>query len=335
MLSISASCKKSDLPLNAEELPVPIESVNLIVPENLYDPIEPQGDPIYNVIGYGYDVTGKFNDASSIRGNVVDLAAYVEGEKPKNFAPWTSTAFWHDSYDAENAEVLARKLSAESEVTKDKSLYGGTIIEFFPQTTAFSEKYVYGYYSQYLQYKSFRFFIDDELVATFRKYLSPSFQSDVQNLSSEMLVKKYGTHVLANIVLGAKLDIIYQAETNDNDRSGVQRNGYDAAIKTTFGLWTSRIDEIDSAKLRKVKSPSLSFRVAGGDPSKIKVIESSKGLRVDFNDWLKSAETQNHVFIKVNSTIPLFSFIAEEGKRTEVQDYITTYLKNNEVKMSK
>jgi hypothetical protein len=335
IISINSSCKKSGVPPMVEPLLDPIEEINLIVPENLYAPIEPQGDPTYNVIGYGYDVTGIFNDAGSIRGRVVDIAAYVEGEKPNNFVPWRNSAFWHDSYDAENARVLANKLSDVSEVTMGKSLYGGTMSGFFPKTTAFSEKYVYGYYSQYLQYKSFRFWIDDQLIAKFRKYLSPSFQSDVNNLSSEMIVKKYGTHLLAEVVLGAKLDILYQAEAGANDRSDVQKNGYDAAIKTTFGFWTSRIPDIDSAKLRKVKSPALSFRVAGGDPSKIKVIKSTNGLRVDFSDWLKSAEKQNHVFISTRSTIPLFRLITNEDKRTEVQAYITTYLEKNEVQLSK
>jgi len=335
VLSVSASCKKSDVPPNLDEVLGPIEKISLIIPENLNDPIAPQGDPKYNVIGYGYDVTGKFNDASAIRDNVIDIAAYVKGEKPNYFDPEKSTSFWYDSYDAENAEVLAKKLSAESEETKDKMLYGGTMSEFFPKTTAFSEKYVYGYYSQILQYKSFRLYVDDELVAKFRQYLSPSFQSDVQTLTPEMIVKKYGTHILASILLGAKLDIVYQAETTAIDRAGVQRNGFDAAIKSTFGFWTSRLEVVDSARLRQVKSPALSFRVAGGDPSKVKVIQGPNGHHVDFSAWLKSVETQNHVFIKANSTIPLFSLIADEGKRTDVQAYIATYLKNNEVKLSK
>jgi hypothetical protein len=335
LLIVSLSCKKSDVPPKVEPVLDPIEEVNLIVPENLNNPIEPQGDPIYNVIGYGYDVTGKFDDASSIRGRVVDIAAYVEGEKPTNFAPWTNSSFGYDSYDAEHADVLAKKLSFALEVTRGKSLYGGTMSESFPKTNAFSEKYVYGYYSQYLQYKSFKFWIDDQLIAKFRAYLSPSFKSDLQNLSPEMIVKKYGTHLLAEIVMGAKLHILYQAETTAEERSDVQKNGYDAAMKTTFDLWTSRMGEIDSTKLRKVKSPALSFRVAGGDPSKIKVINSTKGFRVDFSEWLKSAERQNHVFIGTKSTIPLFSLIENKEKRTEVQTYIATYLENNEVKLNK
>jgi hypothetical protein len=335
VISVSISCKKSDVPPKLEEVLDPIEGVKVIVPGDLQDPVAPQGDPKYNVIGYGYDVTGKFNDASAIREKVIDIPAYVAGEKPSNLEPWTSTAFGHDSYDGENAEVLAKKLSDQSEETKNRTFYGGTISESFPGTTAFSEKYVYGYYTQYLQYKMFKFLVDDRVVAKFRNYLSPSFKSDVQNLSPEMIVKKYGTHILANILIGAKLDIIYQAETNSDDRSSAQKNGYDAAIKTTFGFWTSRFEPIDSARLRTIKSPTLSFRVAGGDPSKIKTFDSPKGPKVDFSEWVKSAEKQNHVFIKANSTIPLFSLIADETKRTEVQSYIATYLENNEVKLSK
>ncbi len=335
VLGVSSSCKKSDVPAQPEPVLDPIEEVSLIAPENLNAPIVPQGDSTYNVIGYGYDLTGKHDDASSIRHKVVDIPAFVAAEKPDSFVPWRSTASWHDSYDAENAEVLANLLSNKSDLTKGQKLYGGTMSELFPKTAVFSEKYVYGYYSQYVQYKSFRFIVDNTLIGKFRKYLSPTFQSDVQNLNPEMMVKKYGTHVLAEIAIGAKLDVLYQAEVLADERSEIQENGYDAAIKTAFSFWTSRFNDIDSAMLRKVKSPALSFRVAGGDPSKIKFVKSTKGLHVDINGWLETIRTQNHVFIKADSTIPLSSLISDEKKRADVQAYITTYLENNQVKLSK
>lgn len=340
VLCVGSSCKKSDIPQKTEQEEVldSIEKVNVIIPENLNIPTEPQGDPTYNVIGYGYDATGILNDASSIRGQVVNIAAYVEGEKKHDsLIPSRTTSFWYDSFDANNAEVLIKKLSAKSDAIKGKSLYAGTISESFPKTNASSEKYVYGYYSLYLQYKSFRFFINDDLVAKFRKYLSPSFESDVQTLSPELMIKKYGTHLLVEIALGAKLDILYQAEPSGEDRSDLQKSGYDAAVRTTFGFWTptSSFSKIDSAKLRKIKSPALSFRVAGGDPSKIHVIKSTQGLRINTTDWLKSAETQNHVFIKTMSTIPLYSLIENENRRSELQAYIATYLENKEFKLTK
>lgn len=335
VLAFGSSCKKSDDSSKIEPVLGPLEKVNLIVPDNLYAPMVSHGDPKYNVIGYGYDVTGKHNDASAIRGRVVNIAAYVVGEKPSNFEPWRNTSFWHDSYDAANAEALASLLSDESSETRGKALFGGTMTELFPNTAAFSQKYVYGYYSQYLQFRSFRFYIDEELITGFKKYLNPSFQSDVRDLTPEMIVKKYGTDVLAEIVLGAKLDILYQAETNVEERSDVQKNGYDAAIKTTFGFWTSRLNDIDSVELRKVKSPALSFRVAGGDPSKIKFSESAIGRHVDVSDWMKSVGPENYVFIKKNSTIPLYRLISDEKKRADVQAYIAAYLENNQVKLIK
>jgi len=335
VLGVSLSCKKSDVPAKLAPVLEPIEEVNLIVPENLKAPITPQGDSTYNVIGYGYDVTGKHNDASSIRDNVVDFAAFMKSGKPSYVVPSKSRTSWHDSYDAANAEVLANALSAEFKITEGKGLYGGTMTELFPTTTAFSEKYIYGYYSHYFQYKAFKIMLDDQLITTFRDYLSPSFKSDVDNLNAEILVEKYGTHVLADIVLGAKLDILYQAETADDERSKVQQNAYDAAIKTSFGLWTSRFNDIDSAKLRKVKSPALSFRVAGGDPSKIKIIETPEGRKVVISDWLNTIANQNHVFIQAGSMTPLTNLIANEKKRAEVELYIASYLEKKQVKLNR
>jgi len=333
VVAIGSSCKKSDDSSKLELVLGPLEKVTLIIPENLNTPLQPQGDPKYNVIGYGYDFTGKHDDASSVRANVVNIAAYVEGEKSTYFDPSTSSAGWSDSYDGVDAEYLARGLSYTYDVTQGKALFGGTMTELFPNTTAFSKKYVYGYFSQYFQFKSFRFHIDEDLITGFKKYLNPSFQSDIRHLTPEMIVKKYGTHILAEIVLGAKLDILYQAETNVEERSDVQKNGFDAAIRTTIGFWSGRLNPIDSLKLRKVKSPALSFRVAGGDPSKIKIIESAIGRHIDVSDWLKSIKPNNYVFIKTRSVIPLYRLIPDEKKRADVQAYIAAYLENSQVKL--
>jgi hypothetical protein len=111
-LSIAASyvsCKKtnndSDIP--PEAIP-PIAEVS--ISESKSGSELPKGDPVYNLLGYGYDVTAKFDDATSSRASVVNMTSYIK-DRPNAIDNSSSTAFWADSYDGENAEKLAVALT--------------------------------------------------------------------------------------------------------------------------------------------------------------------------------------------------------------------------------
>jgi hypothetical protein len=332
-LSIAASyvsCKKTN-----NDFVVPPEAIAPIAEVSISESKSgselPKGDPVYNLLGYGYDVTAKFDDATSSRASVVNMTSYIK-DRPNAIDNSSSTAFWADSYDGENAEKLATALTNKLNQTQEGKFFKGTIGSFFSEESAFSKKYVYGFYAEMFQYRRLKVFKDD--TENFKNHLSSEFLSGIQAMTPEMLVKKYGTHVLTSIILGAKLNTLYQAETSDQNRLLAQHAGYDAAMKSTFGMLLSgRLDPIDSAKLRTITAPKIAFEAVGGQPGQIKIITAKKGKVVDTNDWRQSINPENAVFIGVRELIPISALIENAGKKKEVEDYLSFYLKANEVKL--
>lgn len=218
--------------------------------------------------------------------------------------------------------------------TQEGKFFKGTIGSFFSEDSAFSKKYVYGFYAEMFQYKRLKVYKGD--TENFKDHLSSEFLSGIHAMTPEMLVKKYGTHVLTSIILGAKLNALYQAETSDQNRLLAQHAGYDAAMKSTFGMLLSgRLDPLDSAKLRTITAPKIAFEAVGGQPGQIKIITAKKGKGkvVDTNDWRQSINPENAVFIGTRELIPISALIENAGKKKEVEDYLSRYLKANEVKL--
>jgi hypothetical protein len=328
LLFIATSCKKyADLPPQDPALG-PIAKISLLPSKLSSVPAETQGDRNYNLLGYGYDVTGKFDDASSARVPVIDIIAFA---REKHVEPSMSSSFSMNSWDGENAEDLALGLSRGTKATEGKKLYGQSIQSAFPGGQPFAEKYIYGFYSDIIQYKQLRFYVEKSV----SNYLTPQFKSDLQTMNAETLVKKYGTHVLSDISLGARLNIVYQGETTVKNRASVQKAGYDIALKTIFGRFSGRINDIDSILLRQIKSPKVAFDVTGGDPSTIQVVETKNGQWVDLNAWTKHLSLKTSVFIRANNLIPLANLIDDPGRKAEVELYIESYLAANEVKLIK
>jgi hypothetical protein len=66
-------------------------------------------------------------------------------------------------------------------------------------------------------------------------FLTPEFKKNRQTLSAANLVKKYGTHVLSNVHIGATFNVFYQAATNASDRSASQITGFTYVLRKVFG----------------------------------------------------------------------------------------------------
>lgn len=325
---IATSCKKSsDNPIE-EPVPESIAKMTLLPPKLSYDPTAVQGDINYNLLGYGYDVSGKIDDASSARVPVIDMVSFA---KEKHVEGGLAATYSMNSWDGINAEALALQLSWGLKATEGRKLYGQSIKSFFPDELPFAEKYIYGYYSDIIEYKQLKFFTDNSTL----KYLSTSFKSDLQTMTAETLVKKYGTHVLTNISLGARLNIAYQGETVATDRTPVQNAGYDVALNQFFGKFSGRINKIDSNYLRQIKAPKVAFEVLGGDPTKVKITETANGQRVDIKDWSEALSAKSSVFVRAIALVPLTELIDDPARKAEVEKYIESYLTANEVKLSK
>jgi len=329
------SCKKSNENLIAKT-PETIAAEHEIVVSGtklLSNHTGIQGNVDYNLLGYGYDITGKYADTSAVRNPIIDIATLAIND-PQRIMSLQAVKSGIDVVSADNAEELSHQLSSSLEATNGHNFFKGTITSAFPDRDALSKKYVYIYYSYIARQKIIRVMNYPYLL---KSYLTPSFTRDIQLLSASDLVKKYGTHLLTGINTGNRFNILYQGEMkNDYNRAEVARTGFIFTLKRVFHLFSGSLDPINLSNLENLKSSKVFCEVRGGDASKIKIDRTTKIPTIDIQDWTSNFTEKQTVFVGIQQSgglIPLYELISDPIKQAEAKDYITSYLSNNQVKL--
>lgn len=318
------ACKKKNEDIPKKET-VLSKDIGIAVSRALPGPVTREGDVNYNFLGYGYDITDKYADAAAVRGSAINIPLLAIDYLSRINVSRSTSSYW-SNWSGENAADLSSKLSNNLNVTKGLKVFGKTISKAFPNFNVFDEKYFYGYYSDICVLKRLRMTGDVEMI----KYLNDSFVQDVDVLGAEELVRKYGTHILKDINLGARLNVVYQAETADDNRKKISATGLRYAMQKVFGLSTGELDPIDLAALNANSSAKIHYEIIGGDASKI---QKTAAGNVNITNWWRSINLDNAKFIDVaeNGLIPLDELIKDVQKKKAVKDYIVKYTKDNEV----
>lgn len=326
------SCKKQVEKPSTNDNNLPDFPISVVGPKSLNSLPNNKIDKVYYQLGYGYDITGKYADTSAVRAKAINVAAYAN-VYPNRFDLSRNTVSTFNTINAVNAEDFAKQTSSQLQESQGLNLCKGTILTAFPNSNAFSAKYVYGSYSNIIQWKRVKFVQNYDLL---KNFLTPDFNADVQNLPVSDLVKKYGTHVLSDIILGAKFTVIYQAETSVADRLAKESASFTYVLSKVFGLTSGKLDAINLADLKAVSSPRVVYEAVGADLSKLVENRSGKTPTLDINNWHLSSKEADAEMIDIWSQglIPLYELIGDSAKKAAVKNYITTYLLTEQVKVT-
>ena len=324
------SCKKSNISsVSPAKLLADSSILVSTVPTNPANSVL-KVDKTYNLLGYGYDITGKYADTSAVRGQAINVDSY-DVNNPGRFVIDASKTATSLIINAENAESYSEQLASRLAASRGLKQFKGSLTS--PFTDALSSNFVYGNYAVIIQQKRVKMQNSFDLL---KKYLTAAFIHDNQALSATELVKKYGTHVLSDITLGAKLSVIYQAKTSATDRLASESAGFRYAMNKVFGLSTGALDPINNVDLSTVSSPKLVYEAEGADQSLLKLTATSKIPTLNITNWRLSSTEVNAVFIDIseNGLIPLYELIADPVKQSSVKEYITNYLTIQQVKLA-
>ncbi|QJD95204.1 hypothetical protein HH214_04580 [Mucilaginibacter robiniae] len=328
-IGLFASCKKSNNSNPENPVPETIKEMNFTItgPKSFSSAPVQQGTGKFNFLGYGYNIIGKYADTSSVRAQVINTSAYATAYPGRiDFSSSTSSGF--TSLYAENAEDYSRKISMNLKETEGMKLFKNSITTVFPGQDAISNKYIYAQNVYAMNWKSIRTYWDNG-----EGYLTSEFSVDVQNLTPENLVKKYGTHILSGIVLGEKLNVYFQAKSSDNDKLHSSIVGFTYALKQVFGFMSGYADPLKPAEVNAISEPKLVYEAIGGDPSKVNKVVTDKRTLIRSNDWFPTCTEDKALFIDIIRLTPLYDMIVDPVKKAEVKSYITSYMEQNQVKI--
>ena len=154
-------------------------------------------------------------------------------------------------------------------------------------------------------------------------FLSEEFLNDLEKSNGDEIVKKYGTHVLTDVLLGGYSSISYVAQytymLSDVDfRKRVQ-------VYTNY-LTLSRYPLDVTQIFEECSKVNIHFKTNGGNPWYI-VAEGDKIMGYD--NWFKGINNQVGTLIGIgNSTTHIFlisDFVKDEKKKTEIEKAILRY----------
>lgn len=297
------------------------------------------GDGKNDLLGYGYDLTGEFANSSAAKFSVINVDK-LRLEQPTRVEWDLSSRREGVLIAGENATAYLEKVTAK--LNASFSLFGiGKLLLFkasvsatYSDSDAFSSKYLYSSYSHKIQQKRVKLNASNTLL---QAYLTPSFANDSQNETPAYLVSRYGTHVLTDIILGAKLEVLYRSTTTKADRVNASAAGIDVGMKSIFSINTGYTYDYNSTVQNA--SQTLHYKTIGGEPStsilgKTAII-SANPPTVDISSWENSSSLANAEMIDIteNGLVPLWNLIADPTKSEAVKNYVIQYLKENQARL--
>lgn len=330
------------------------------------------GDPKYEVLGYGYDITSdyldmiSYDDNSSLRRKVIDIESFVEDHKNYNifenhFVGTTvnRTYFGEDAFsyvkhiikDSNFDGSVAANVKGTSGTTTEKEgplisgLFSGTLSAHYATYSSskhsYSSKYSFARgdvlrkHRQYVIYST-----PSELL----NYLSLNFQQDLQNSSPDKIVKDYGTHVMLDIIVGGVYSAYYKSAVVETDSYEEKKKSVRAGVSAAFrgigvnfsaNLTNSEIEQLN----RRNADWSCIIECRGGTGSGTKTIitAGTTTQEINYGSWESSIEDGRSVVVDLNwdKTYPIYEFISDTQKREAVKQAVERYIANKERVMPK
>lgn len=287
-----------------------------------------------DLLGYGYDLTGDHENSNPALFSAIDV------EKLKNEHPDIIENLKIDSTETffevgGNAFEFLKNISSKKKFSRPEELLFKGLVDFnFSNADKWSSKYIYGLYSQRFINKRILMKKDKVLLM---KYLNQQFIADINRLTAAELVKIYGTHILTDFRLGGKMEVIYQAETNNNNRSLAAAAGTEAAFAKVFGVRTPNAQ--DELVVKNNYNQNVTIRTIGGASEKIISgikfgTDGSPIVSINVPAWKSGITDNNAELIEINDAIPLYELITDPAKKSQVQNYITEYFKAHQVTLT-
>jgi hypothetical protein len=298
------------------------------------------GDGKDDVLGQGYDVTQEFANANSAGFPVIDVEKLKKGNSSMYIEEKPFVQEYLEEY-GENAETYSNVISRKTNATTNFNLFKHEISASFSSSMnnsyKFDSKFIYASYNIMIKQKRLRL---NNNTIELQKYLTTNFINDLKVKSAQQIVEDYGTHILTDIYTGAKLEIKYQSETYNSDRTLASRIGLKAGVKGVFNLNVDNEVSTDINQSNRNYNRKLYYRTRGGNPinsltPNVIDLEGTSVPKIDITAWRNSVNNTNNVLVDIGKSglVYIYDLIKDPVKKAEVKAYVDNYIKNSQVSL--
>lgn len=300
------------------------------------------GDGKFDVLGYGYDVTGEYLHPLSVRNPVLDIAKY-EKDYFDRIQENNSSYGFDQMYYGYSASDYTKDITKETNVSANMS-YGSEKVDTVPYFSgnitnnnylkteyAYSDKYSFASVDAVRNRK--HIWINDE-VSFLSNYLSESFITDMERLSPDRLVERYGTHVLTDFIIGGRYKLMYRSVITHTKDATHKKTTVASGLKAAlfgigFSLDISRTVQTDETLVVDNQNKELYVMFYGGNGTSLKYdLEKGMPTGVDVQSWENSVNLSNSCLNEIiwKETYPIYDFILDLDKKEEVKQAVIRYM---------
>ncbi|MCC8145813.1 MAG: hypothetical protein LIO93_05095 [Bacteroidales bacterium] len=285
------------------------------------------GDGKFDALGHGYDITGKYLDASSTRALVVDVQSLNNKNliTPANLYQTTSS-----QYSGTNIVSFSQDMSTGVGLTFLS--FVGSFNANFKSSYKFDSKKSYAFYSHEFLRKSFTI---SATTNDLKSYLTANFKNHLISATPEEIVNLYGTHIMKNVYVGARLEAFLETESTSSDKKGAATAKMGKTFKSLFKVDLSY--DVNENLAKQTRNSKFFYKTVGGitelvEGEYVDVDGTTiKSPKLDMIKWSQSINDNNSRFVKINknSLIPIYDLIDNATKKAAVKAYVEKYINDS------
>jgi len=291
------------------------------------------GDGVYDILGYGYDITGPYLDTKSSRAIVFDTNKLLEKGLITPYKLEESRFRYSSGKDVID---FTTNMSSSLQMSTPgilKVIGGASLNIAFGGNSHYNSDYSFAYCTQ--QYIDSRYRISEADINVLKTCLTKQFIERLSTYTPEQIVEEYGTHVLKDIYLGAKFEVYYMAKSTSSSKKESINAGLGASLFSLFKM-DGKFQYDESLAITN-KEQSLYYFTIGGDPA-VGVqgsLNPENSPSIDIGKWMTSVKSSTPKFIDVDnnsqSFIPIYELVTDPTKKQTLKAYIDNYIKSKEV----
>lgn len=291
------------------------------------------GDGVYDILGYGYDITGPYLDTKSSRAIVFDTNKLLEKGLITPYKLEESRFRYSSGKDVID---FTTNMSSSLQMSTPgilKVIGGASLNIAFGGNSHYNSDYSFAYCTQ--QYIDSRYRISEADINVLKTCLTKQFIERLSTYTPEQIVEEYGTHVLKDIYLGAKFEVYYMAKSTPSSKKESINAGLGASLFSLFKM-DGKFQYDESLAITN-KEQSLYYFTIGGDPA-VGVqgsLNPENSPSIDIGKWMASVKSSTPKFIDVDnnsqSFIPIYELVTDPTKKQTLKAYIDNYIKSKEV----
>lgn len=288
-------------------------------------------DTVEYVLGYGYDITGRYAYSPDTKAAVLDLDKLLVAKRIRrdpNFKLGeflTITGNDINEYTENISVGIANSVNAALEKVVSFSREAGLNFSYDRITQA---EYAFATSRSHIVNDAYHVADKNGLDA----FLTQGFKNDLVSLSSEDLIEKYGTHVVLGAVLGARLD--FNMSFKRKVRGKIADLGYYAREMASVAYEDLTIGKVTMGKDLSHKvgggfedyfytdDAEMRINVVGGKTQYAQLIQNDQ----QYKDWIDSIEgSEVWVDYYPGTLVPISDLVTDSDRRYALAEAIINY----------